>query len=310
MHKIIIDTDPGQDDAVAILLALASPELELVGITTVAGNVPVDLTFRNARRVVHLAARDDVPVRRGAEKPLIRDLITAELVHGPSGLDGHDLEDPAEPPSDEHAVDWLIRTVMAAEEKSITLCCLAPLTNIALAFSREPRLPGRLAGIVMMGGAFFNGGNSTPVAEFNVLVDPHAAQIVLQSGVPITMLPLDATHQVRTTPDRLARLYALGHPVATAAANLIDFNDRFDRERYGIDGGPLHDPTVIAYLLGPHLFEGETINVLVELTGRYTTGMTVMDWWRMTGRDPNATVINAIDAPGFYDLLIERLGRL
>lgn len=309
-RKIIIDTDPGQDDAVAILLALASPELAVLGITAVAGNVPLALTQLNARKICELAGRPDTIVHAGAERPLVRDLVTAEYVHGKSGLDGPDLPEPSMPLAEGHAVDFLVDTLMREAPGSVTLCALGPLTNIALALIREPRIAPRIGELVLMGGGFFEGGNTTPAAEFNIYVDPHAADVVLRAGIPTVMMPLDVTHQALTTAARVAAIRDLGTPVGAATAALLEFFERFDEEKYGTDGGPLHDPCVIAYLLNPRLFSGRHCNVAVETGSELTMGMTVVDWWRVTDRQPNAMVMRRIDHEGFFALLTERLARL
>ena len=309
-QKIIIDTDPGQDDAVAILLALASPELEVLGITAVAGNVPLALTEKNARKICELAGRPDIKVFAGASRPMVRTLVTAEAVHGKTGLDGPDLPEPAMALQETHAVDFLVETLMHEPAGSVTLCPLGPLTNIALALVREPRIAARIQRIVLMGGGFFEGGNTTPAAEFNIYVDPHAAAVVLRSGVPIVMMPLDVTHKALTHAARVAAFRALGTRVGEATAQMLEFFERFDEAKYGSDGGPLHDPCVIAYLLKPELFTGRDRNVVVETASELTMGMTVVDWWGVTDRARNATVMRDIDADGFFALLVERLGRL
>ena len=309
-EKIIIDTDPGQDDAVAILLALASPELELLGITAVAGNVPLPLTSLNARKVCELAARPDVKVFAGAGRPLLRDLLTAEYVHGKTGLDGPDLPEPAMALQTAHAVDFLVETVMSHEPGTITLVPIGPLTNIAMAMIREPRFAGRLKRIVLMGGGFFEGGNTTPAAEFNIYVDPHAAARVFASGAPIVMMPLDVTHKALTTRARVERIRALGTRVGVATAQMLDFFERFDEEKYGSDGGPLHDPCTIAWLLKPELFSGRDCHVEIVTDSQPALGMTLVDWWRVTGKPANAYVVRDIDADGFFDMLTERLARL
>ncbi|MEQ1939803.1 nucleoside hydrolase [Mesorhizobium sp. CN5-321] len=309
-RRIIIDTDPGQDDAVAILLALGSPELEIVGITAVAGNVPLGLTEKNARKICELAGRPDIKVYPGAVRPLVRRPVTAEHVHGKTGLDGPSLPEPTMPLQEQHAVDFIVETVMNEESGSITLCPLGPLTNIALALNREPRIAPRIREIVLMGGGFFEGGNVTPTAEFNIYVDPHAADVVFHSGIPIVVMPLDVTHKALTTAKRVQAFRALGSKVGEAAAALLDFFERFDEEKYGTDGGPLHDPCVIAYLLRPELFNGRQCNVAVEIASELTMGMTVVDWWGVTDRPKNALVMRDIDADGFFALLTERLGRL
>jgi purine nucleosidase len=309
-RKIIIDTDPGQDDAVAILLALASPELEVVGITAVAGNVPLALTEINVRKTCELARRSDIKVFAGATKPLIRKLFTAEYVHGKTGLDGPQLPEPTMPLQDQHAVDFIIETVMNADQSTITLCPLGPLTNIAMALTRQPQIAPRLREIVLMGGGFFEGGNTTPAAEFNIFVDPHAADIVFRSGVPIVMMPLDVTHKALTKRARVERFRTMGTAVGVATAALLDFFERYDEQKYGTDGGPLHDPCVIAYLLAPQLFSGRQCNVMIETQSELTIGMTVVDWWGVTGRPKNALVMKDIDAEAFFELLTERLSRL
>ncbi|MGN8020996.1 nucleoside hydrolase [Phyllobacterium sp. 22229] len=309
-RKIIIDTDPGQDDALAILLALASPELDVLGITAVAGNVPLDLTKTNARKICELAGRTDVKVFAGADRPLMRALVTAENVHGKTGLDGPDLPEPAMPLQDQHAVDFIIETLLTQESGSVTLCPLGPLTNIAQALIRAPQIATRIREIVLMGGGFFEGGNITPTAEFNIYVDPQAAHIVLTSGVPIVMLPLDVTHKALTSARRIERFRAMGTRSGAASAELLEFFERFDEEKYGSDGGPLHDPNVIAYLLKPELYKGRHCNVVVETASDLTLGMTVVDWWGVTDRPKNAFYIRDVNDEGFFDLLIERIARL
>jgi purine nucleosidase len=310
-RKIIIDTDPGQDDAVAILLAFASPDkIEVLGLTAVAGNVPLALTERNARIICELAGKRDVPVHAGCAAPLTRKLVTAEHVHGKTGLDGIALPDPTMPLQPRHAVDYLIDTLRAHPPGTITLCPLGPLTNIATAFQRAPDIIPRVAEIVLMGGGYFEGGNITPAAEFNIYVDPEAADIVFKSGVPLVVMPLDVTHKALTSRKWVEAMRALGTPVGQAVASWTDFFERFDTAKYGSDGAPLHDPCVIAYLLQPALFTGRHINVEIETGSELTLGMTVADWWRVTGREPNAMFMGGVDREGFYRLLTERLGRL
>ena len=309
-RKIIIDTDPGQDDAVAILLALGSPELEVLGITAVAGNVPLALTEKNCRKICELAGRPDIPVYSGAIRPLVRELVTAEYVHGKTGLDGPNLPEPTMPLQEQYAVDFIVETLMSEPEKAVTLCVLGPLTNIALAMIREPKIVPRIAEIVLMGGGCFEGGNTTPAAEFNIYVDPHAAKTVFEAGVPITMFPLDVTHKALTTHKRVDQFRGLGTKAGTATAELLDFFERFDEEKYGTDGGPLHDPNVIAWLLKPELYTGRHINVEIETASELTMGMTVADWWGVTDRPKNAFFVRDLDADGFYNLLVERIGTL
>jgi purine nucleosidase len=309
-QKIIIDTDPGQDDAVAILLALASPEIEVLGITAVAGNVPLPLTQRNARIVCELAGRRDVPVLAGCDRPLNRRLVTAEHVHGKTGLDGPQLPEPTMPLADGHAVDFIVEMLRRHPPGSVTLVPIGPLTNVATAFLRAPEVAARVRQIVLMGGAYFEVGNITPAAEFNIYVDPEAAEIVFRSGVPLVVMPLDVTHKALTSAARVEAFRRMGTPVGRMVAEWTDFFERFDKEKYGSEGAPLHDPCTIAWLLRPGLFSGRHINVEIETRGEYTQGMTVADWWRVSGRQPNALFMGGIDATGFYDLLTERLGRL
>lgn len=308
--KIIIDTDPGQDDAVAIMLALASPELEVLGITAVAGNVPLALTEKNARKICELAGHPEVKVFAGASRPMVRQLVTAEYVHGKTGLNGPDLPEPTMKLQEQDAVDFIVETLMRENSGAVTLCLLGPLTNIALAMVREPKVALNIKEIVLMGGGFFEGGNVTPAAEFNIYVDPHAADVVLRSGVPITMIPLDCTHKALTTAKRVAAFRKMDTRPGIATAELLEFFERFDEDKYGTDGGPLHDPCVIAYLLKPELFSGRHINVTVETASELTMGMTVADWWGVTGREKNVTYVRDIDHEGFFALLVERIGRL
>ncbi len=309
-EPIIIDTDPGQDDAIALLLALASPELDVLGITAVAGNVPLALTELNTRKICELAGRPDMPVHAGAERPLVRDLVTAEYVHGRTGLDGPDLPKPEMSLASRDGVGFIITTLRARPSGTVTLCTLGPLTNVALALRLAPDIAPRIKQIVAMGGGFFEGGNVTPAAEFNIYVDPEAADIVFRSGVPIILAPLDVTHKALTTRARVDALRAKATPVCDAAAALIDFFERFDEDKYGTDGGPLHDPCVIAYLLQPSLFSGRNCHVAVETASELTMGMTVIDWWGVTGRPANAHVLREIDADGFFALIAERIARL
>ena len=309
-HHIIIDCDPGQDDAVALLLALASPdELRIVGITCVAGNVPLDLTQRNARRICELAGRAEMRVFAGCPGPMVRPLKTAEAVHGESGLDGVDLPDPTMPLQDLHAVAFIIDACRSAEDGEITLCPTGPMTNVATALVQAPDIRRKIREIVFMSGATDNPSNSMPIAGFIIYVDPHAAQVVMQTRIMLTMLGLGVTHKAITTPERLAAIRAIGSPVAEAVAGMLEFYDRHDIERYGMSGGPLHDPCVIAYLLAPEIFRGRDCHVEVETASELTIGQTVVDWWGVTGTAPNCHVVDHVDSDAFYGLLIERLGR-
>ncbi|WP_458790303.1 nucleoside hydrolase [Yoonia sp. MH D7] len=310
-RKIIIDTDPGQDDAVAILLALASPEdVQVLGLTAVAGNVPLPLTEKNARIVCELAGKRDTLVFAGCAAPLARKLVTAEHVHGKTGLDGPQMDAPTMPLQPQHGVDFIIETLRAHDAGTVTLCPLGPLTNIAAAFEKAPDIIGKVQEIVLMGGAYFEVGNITPAAEFNIFVDPEAAKIVFDAGVPLVMMPLDVTHKALTTRPRVDAFRAMGTKVGDMVAAWTDFFERFDKEKYGSDGAPLHDPCVIAYLIAPDLFTGRHINVEIETTSELTLGMTVADWWRVTDRKPNAMFMADLDADGFFALLTERLARL
>lgn len=310
-RKIIIDTDPGQDDAFAILLALGSPsELEVVGLTAIAGNVPLSRTARNAQMVLELAGRGDIPVYPGCERPIVRPLFTAEYVHGASGLDGCDLPEPSHPLAGQHAVDFIIDTVMAAEPGEITLCPLGPMTNIAMAMVKCPAIVPRIREVVLMGGGFFEGGNTTPAAEFNIFVDPHAAHVVFTSGVKLTMVPIDCTYKAVMTPAWLKRLRAVGTQTAIQAAGMAEFYQEYGNQKFGTDEYPLHDPCVIGYLLRPDLFKGRECHVEIEITSPTTIGMTVVDWWNVTKKPTNCLVLRDLDNPPFYELLLERLSLL
>ncbi|MPY76069.1 MAG: nucleoside hydrolase [Alphaproteobacteria bacterium] len=310
-RPVIVDCDPGLDDAIALLLALASPEeIDLLGITCVAGNVPLAMTERNARIVVELSGRRDVPVHAGCPRPLLRPLNTGERVHGKTGLDGYDWPAPSLPLADAHAVDFIIATCLAADDGAITLCPVGPMTNVATAIVKEPRILPKLREIAFMGGAALVPGNVTPVAEFNIHADPHAARIVLESGARLTMFGLDVTHKAITTPERLDAIRGIGTPAAAAAAAILTFYDRADIERYGARGGPLHDPCVIAYLLRPALFSGKECHVAVETESELTMGQTVADWWGVTGKAASCRVVTGIDADGYYALIRERLACL
>jgi purine nucleosidase len=308
-RPIIIDCDPGQDDALAILLALASPEeLEILAVTAVAGNVPLALTEKNARKIVELAGRPEVPVHAGCDRPLRRDMVTAEHVHGRTGLDGAELPEPRAPLADAHAVDAII-AALRARPGAVTLCPLGPLTNVATAIQQAPDIVAHVDQVVLMGGAIGEG-NITPAAEFNIFADPHAAEIVFESGARITMLGLDVTHQVLATPERVRAIAAPDTAVSRAITALLEFYSIFDQTKRNRPGAPMHDPCVIAYLLRPELFAGRDCHVVVETEGKHTLGRTVVDWSGRGAGRPNARVINEVEADGFFDLLTERLARL
>jgi len=310
-RRIIIDTDPGVDDAVAILLALAAPEeLDVLGVVAVAGNLPLAQTERNARRVCELAGHADVPVYAGCGRPLLRPLATAEHIHGETDRDRLLLPEPTMALRPQHGVDFLIDTLRGEAAGTVTVCALGPLTNIAIALAKAPEIAERISELVVMGGACFALGNVTPAAEFNIHVDPHAAAIVLDSGMPITMIPLDVTHQVLTTPKRLIALRTLGNRCGSAVAALLVAFERKRRANFGTRGRALHDPCVIGYLLRPALFGGREVNVAIETQSPLTLGMTVVDWWGVTGRKANVRLMNTVDASGFYDLMTEKLRHL
>ncbi|WP_342358817.1 nucleoside hydrolase [Terrarubrum flagellatum] len=308
-RRIIIDCDPGVDDSAAILLALASPELDVLGLSVVGGNVPLAATTRNACKIAELAGRPKLPIYAGCPGPLVRPQIFGKYVHIGAFSDEL-LPPPAIPLAEGHAVQFIVREACAAAAKgeTITLCCMAPLTNVALALLHDEQAQRGIDRIVMMGGAFSALGNRAPWAEFNILADPHAAEIVFTSGVPVVMMPLDVTFQALMTEDHLARLRRLGGAPAKALASLISAFDRSDHARFGRPGGPLHDATVIAWLLRPDLFKGRPAAVGVATQG-VTSGHTYADFYGKGDRPINAEVMQNIDAEGFFDLLIERLSR-
>ena len=309
-QRIIIDCDPGQDDAVALFLAMASAEeLEILGITAVAGNVPLELTQRNVRLMCDIADRGDIAVFAGCDRPMVRELLTAEKVHGKTGIDGIEVVEPQTPLQEQHAVDFIVETLRAAEDESVTLVPTGPLTNIGTVLDRAPDVVPKIRQLVIMGGAMREGGNYSPSAEFNILVDPHAADIVFRCGRPITSMGLDVTHQVLSTRARVERIRRLGNRVAAATAGMLGFFERHDSKKYGVEGAPLHDPCTIAWLLAPELFEGRFCNLSVETRSELTMGHTAVDFWHVTERPHNVNWIYSVDADGFYDLLAERLAR-
>lgn len=304
-RPILIDADPGQDDAVAILLALASPEdLEVLAITTVAGNVPVAATVANALRICDLAGRPDLPVHAGADRPLICELETAEFVCGPDGLAGVDLPPPSRAPDPGHAVDALIGALRAPRAEKVTICALGPLTNLALALRLAPDIAARIERIVVMGGAQ-NLGNMTPAAEFNIYVDPHAAGIVFGAGLPITMFGLQVTLSAIASAEAIAAISHSPHPVLKAVHGIVT---RPRPGGLGSVGHPLHDVCVIAWLLWPELFAGRDCHVDVETGAGPLRGRTTIDWNDRLNAAPNAHVIGAMDAGKFYENLFARLG--
>ncbi len=309
-RRIIIDCDPGQDDAVALFLAMASPdELDLVGITAVAGNVPLELTQRNARLMCDIAGQPELLVFAGCDKPLERDAITAENIHGETGIDGIEVHEPETPLQKQHAVDFIVETLRESGDDKLTLVPTGPLTNIAQAIRTAPDVLESIEEIVLMGGAMRESGNRSPSAEFNMLADPEAADVVYRSGAPITAFGLDVTHQALSTKVRIDRIRQLDNRVALAVAGMLGFFSRFDMAKYDSDGPPLHDPCTVAYLLEPGLFETKHCNITVETQSELTLGHTAVDFWYVTDRPPNAYWGYAVDADGFYDLLTERLAR-
>ncbi len=298
---ILLDCDPGHDDAIALLLALASDEVELRGVTTVAGNQTLEKTTANAIRVLELVRRADVPVAAGAERPLVREPRVAANVHGETGLDGPDLPPARARPEGEHAVDFL-----AGHIAGTTLVATGPLTNVALLLARHPH--ARPERIVLMGGAIAEG-NVTPAAEFNIWGDPEAAARVFGSGIDVTMIGLDVTHQALFTAARAEQLRTAGR-VGEVVAELLDFYGVFHREVYGFDGSPIHDAVAVAHVIDPTLLVTRHLNVQVDCASELCRGRTVVDLWRRTGLDANAHVAVGIDSERFLDLLQERLARL
>lgn len=307
-RPIIIDTDPGQDDAIAILTAIAADELDLLALTTIAGNVPIDRTTENALKLSELAGAGDLSIHRGCDRPMVNDLVTAEYIHGESGLDGPSLPEPSRDVNPGHAVDYLVDMLGSAADEPVTVCLLGPMTNMGMALVKEPSIVAGIDEFVIMGGSFHAGGNVTSTAEFNVFVDPHAAHVVLTSGVPMTIMPLDVTHRAQATAPRIAALADLESPVGDAVVAMVKFAERYDVARHGFEGFPLHDPTVIAYLLEPEIFSFRDGAVSVVLEHGVAHGMTVADWWGR--REPNAKVALDLDADRYFELLAERLGRL
>ena len=306
-RQVIIDCDPGQDDAINLLLAMsAQDELDIIGITTVAGNVPLALTERNARQMCDIAGRPAMLVFAGCDRPMRRPLLTAERVHGKTGIDGVEIVEPGTTLQSQHAVEFIVDSLLHASDP-VTLVPTGPLTNIGKAFERHPAIVDAVAEIVLMGGAMREGGNHSPSAEFNMLVDPHAADIVFRCGRPIRVFGLDVTHQVLATAERRERIRAIDNAPGRATAGMLDFFNRHDTAKYSSPGAPLHDPCTVAWLLEPDLFEGKQCNLTVETGSELTMGHTAVDFWHVTDRPHNITWMHAVDADGFYDLLVERL---
>jgi inosine-uridine nucleoside N-ribohydrolase len=305
MRRILLDCDPGHDDAIAILLAARSPALKLEAITTVGGNQTLAKTTRNALKVCSVAGIRDVPIAAGMDRPLVRDLQVAADIHGESGLDGPALPEPDLTPAPMHGVDLLIEKLLASDG-DLTVVATGPLTNVAAAIRRAPEIVPKIQQIVLMGGAI-GLGNTTPAAEFNIYVDPEAAHIVFNCGRPLTMIGLDVTHQAQATPEVRARIRALGSSVARLVDDLLGFFGETYLKVYGFPAPPVHDPCAVAWVIDPTLIESLPMRVDVELRGEWTTGRTVCDRYHQTGRPANAEVGLNLDAPRFWDVVIEAL---
>ncbi|MBU1314554.1 MAG: nucleoside hydrolase [Alphaproteobacteria bacterium] len=308
--SIIVDCDPGIDDTIALLTAFVSPELRILGITPVCGNQPLERTVRNALQVCELGDRADIPVYPGCFRPMLREPIHGQF-HGKSGLGNSTLPEPVKTAEQMSAVDFLIEALGSGAEtgERVTLCCLGPLTNIAVALRIKPQLANGIARIVMMGGAYREPGNRTMTSEFNVLADPHAAHVVFSSGIPIVALALDATHQVMLKPEHVAEFSRVSGRISGVLAELMAFWDRNDVPRYGSRGGPLHDPLVIAYILAPHLFETQKAHIFVEYESELCMGQTIADWYGKSGLEPNADIVTKVDAEEVIAFFLERLSR-
>jgi pyrimidine-specific ribonucleoside hydrolase len=307
-RPVVLDCDPGHDDFVAILLAAASPALDLRAITTVAGNGTLEQTTRNALLACTHAGIRDVPVAAGCDGPLLGTLQTAGAVHGESAMDGAELGEPDVPLDPRHAID-LLADVLRAAPAPVTLVPTGPLTNVAMLLRRHPELAERVGAVVLMGGAIATG-NWRPLAEFNMWADPEAAHVVFSSGLPVTMCGLDVTHQALATDDVLARLRALGTPLAATVVELLDFfADRY-RSLWGFPAAPVHDPVAVARLIAPDVVRCVPAHVAIELAGTHTRGATVVDRFDITGEDPNAEVAVELDHEGFWALVTDAVGRL
>ncbi|MBJ7222183.1 MULTISPECIES: nucleoside hydrolase [unclassified Brenneria] len=307
---IIIDCDPGIDDAIALLSAFVAPELDILGICAVCGNQPLERTVRNALQITELGKRTDIPVYAGCHRPLFREPIHGQF-HGESGLGNTVLPAPQKQAEPQHAVSFIIEQCekAVASGKRITLCTLGPLTNLAMALSLNPDIVGGIERIVMMGGAYRQAGNRSLTSEFNMLADPHAAHVVFSSSIAIVALPLDATHQVILTPDHVARFIALAGRIAVPLGEMMAFWDRNDVRRYGSRGGPLHDPLVIAWMLAPTCFRTEKARVYIEHESELCMGQTVADWYGKTDRPPNVDVVTQVDAERVFALFSDLLTR-
>ena len=308
MKKVIMDCDPGHDDMVAIMLAIADEDIDLLGITTVAGNQTGDKTFRNALRILTLLNRKDIPVARGFDKPLVRELKTAPAFHGVSGLDGADLPEPEVTPLKKHAVDFITDTLMKSDG-GIYLVPTGPLTNVAVALLKDPRIKEKIERIVLMGGGVFDS-NTTPAAEFNFYVDPEAAKIVFESGVPITMVGLDVTDKAIFSFEDIDRLGGFGGKVSSVVAPLLRFFGNANKEIYGFDGAPLHDALALSVLINLNVVKTRFLHVDIETKGEFTRGESVADVYGITGKAPNAEVAMDLDLPLFKEIVFSHIRKL
>lgn len=300
-RQIILDSDPGQDDALALFLALAAPEIDVTAVVSVAGNVPQPLVTDNSLALLAVADREDVPVYRGCERPLLREQFTAEYVHGDTGIDGANIPPATRPAEAAHGVDHIIEACLSSPDSSITLCPVGPLTNVGMAIAKDPSIIPKIREVVWMGGAVDEPGNTTALAEFNAYVDPHAAHIVFTSGVPITMVPLDVTHKAILPPSALEALRAVGSPVADACVGMSEFYEKYDVAKYGIEGAIMHDPCAVAYLIDPSLFRSKRLSIGIEHAKESEIGNTFV---RTDGSEPNATVLFDVDADRLMELLV------
>lgn len=310
---LVIDTDPGQDDALAIMMAFGLEKMGLAkvrAIHAVAGNVGLELTQRNARVVRDWVGRPDVPVRAGASRPLLKPLLTAEHVHGKTGLDGVELHEPRAALSPEHAVDALRELLLNAPERSVTVCAIGPLTNLGLAFATDPKIARGVKSVVVMGGCYFEPGNVSPNADFNFFVDPAAAQIVLNAGVDLKIIPLDVTHKVLSNALRIERLKSLPNENGPRAAAILSGFERYDADKFGLGGGPMHDPCAIAMCVAPEMFSGRRVHVGVETSPSQAEGASIVDWADTLGLEPNAFWANGADDEAFFELFTQAIAHL
>ncbi len=310
-RKVIVLTDPGQDQAAAILLMLGAPEyFDIQGFVATAGNIDIKQTTTNILKLLELTEYTHIPVYSGSTKPICRELIMAEHVHGPSGLDGYELPTPKITPQHQHGVDFIIDCIKSNQKEGITICSLSPLTNLALAIAKAPEITSGISEVIAMAGAYFEVGNITPTAEFNIYVDPEAAKIVLSSGMSVTMLPLDVTHQMLTTQDRIHAMRDTGTQAGKALAGMLKYSEAFDIKKYGWNGAPLHGPCVPVWIMAPSSFESRLVNVRIETGSDLTLGMSVVDWWQITSHPKNVRYIRNGDSDILYKLINESLLRL